>query len=524
MSTRTDVPDLDDSTRALRRLHWPNLLDRHAFQDSAGAALRWLGSTITWREFADAASRFAAALHASGVGRGDRVMLVMMNRPEFLYATIGAHRLGAIVVPVNFRLVAAELTYVIDDSEPAVVVVDESLAGGVRAALDATTTRPRVIVTGGAADSLDSYESFVADHDEHPVVDVDENAAAFIMYTSGTTGRPKGAVLSHLNFHCNGDTCTQAWTSHLDDITLVATPLFHIGGIGVFTGTMLLGTTVVLQPTGLFDADATLDLMADEAVTGTFMVPAQWQALCAAQSAAPRDLRLRVLSWGAAPATEHLLREMAKVFPDAQSVAVFGQTEMSPITCVLQQEDSLRKLGSVGRPIPSLATRVVGPGGRDVAPGEVGEIIYRGPTQMLGYWGKPDATAAAMAGGWFHSGDLVRVDDEGFVYVVDRSKDLIISGGENIYCLEVENVLADHPDIVEVQVIGRADEKWGETPVAVAVLRPGATLRLEELRSWAGERLARYKLPTALETIDELPRNASGKVLKGPLRRQFGAS
>ena len=159
----------------------------------------------------------------------------------------------------------------------------------------------------------------------------------------------------------------------------------------------------------------------------------------------------------------------------------------------------------------------------DVPPGEVGEIVYRGPTQMLGYWNKPDETAAAFAGGWFHSGDLVRVDDEGFVYVVDRKKDMIITGGENVYCAEVENVLSDHPAIAEISVIGRPDDRWGETAVAIAVLMPGASLDLAQLREWAAERLARYKLPSDLAVVDELPRNASGKVVKGVLREQFGA-
>ena len=201
---------------------------------------------------------------------------------------------------------------------------------------------------------------------------------------------------------------------------------------------------------------------------------------------------------------------------------MFGQTEMSPITCVLDGRDALRKIGSVGRPIPTVAVRVVDDAMQDVPPGEVGEIVYRGPTQMAGYWNDEQATAEAFAGGWFHSGDLVRVDEEGFLYVVDRAKDMIISGGENIYCAEVEDALAGHPLIREVGVVGRPHPRWGETPVAVVSLRdPDGELPIAELRNWARERLASYKLPTEVALVPELPRNAGGKVLKGELRKRF---
>jgi fatty-acyl-CoA synthase len=213
---------------------------------------------------------------------------------------------------------------------------------------------------------------------------------------------------------------------------------------------------------------------------------------------------------------------MAETFPNALNVAVFGQTEMSPITCVLNGTDAIRKLGSVGKVIPTIAARVVDEQMNDVAPGEIGEIVYRGPTMMQGYWNKPEATAEAFAGGWFHSGDLVRVDDEGFVYVVDRKKDMIISGGENIYCAEVENVLFEHPLIREAAVIGRAHDKWGEVPVAIVAAVDAAAITLESLEPFLNERLARYKHPKELVVVDDLPRNASGKVVKPQLRKQYG--
>ena len=341
------------------------------------------------------------------------------------------------------------------------------------------------------------------------------------MYTSGTTGRPKGAVLSHSNLQGQALTLIRAWRLFDDDeVNLCASPLFHIGAIGSVVPMLAIGGCTVVLPSGRFSSGELLDVLERERVTSVFLVPTQWQAVVEDPTVAARDLsRLRTTCWGAAPASTTLLQRMAEVFTTAVNVAVFGQTEMSPITCVLDGKDAIRKLGSVGKPVSSVAVRVVDADLQDVPQGEVGEIVYRGPTLMQGYWDDPEATEAAFAGGWFHSGDLVREDDEGFFYVVDRAKDMIISGGENIYCAEVENALAAHPDIAEVAVVGRPHPHWGETPVAVVVPRAaGTALTVDELRAWADGRLARYKLPTELRLVEELPRNASGKVVKGVLR------
>ena len=266
------------------------------------------------------------------------------------------------------------------------------------------------------------------------------------MYTSGTTGRPKGAVLTHNNLA--GQAMTFLFTNGADlnnDVGFIGVPLFHIAGIGNMIPGLLLGRPTVIYPLGAFDPGALLDVLEAEEVTGIFLVPAQWQAVCAEQRANPRKLQLRVLSWGAAPASDTLLRSMSETFPGTQILAAFGQTEMSPVTCMLLGDDAIRKLGSVGKVIPTVSARVVDENMNDVAVGQVGEIVYRAPTLMAGYWNNPKATAEAFAGGWFHSGDLVRQDEEGYVWVVDRKKDMIISGGENIYCAEVENVLAGPP-------------------------------------------------------------------------------
>jgi fatty-acyl-CoA synthase len=279
------------------------------------------------------------------------------------------------------------------------------------------------------------------------------------------------------------------------------------------------------MPTAPFTAASTLDVVESEGVTGMFLVPAQWQALCAHPDATRRTRSLRRISWGAAPATATLLEAMAKTFPHAEIICLFGQTEMSPVTTSLPSEHAIRKIGSVGKPIPTVPMRIVDDYMNDVAPGEVGEIVYRGPTLMAGYWNNAKATDEAFAGGWFHSGDLVRQDDEGFIYVVDRKKDMIISGGENIYSAEVENALAGHPGIADVTVIGARHERWGETPVAVVVpADPARPPTLAELTDWLRDRLASYKKPTALVLVGELPRSAAGKVLKHELRTRYGGA
>ncbi|MDY6995286.1 MAG: fatty-acid--CoA ligase FadD5 [Actinomycetota bacterium] len=519
-----------------RRQNWTNQLARHALMQPEATALRFLGKTTTWGQLDARVTALAGALRGHGVGFGDRVLILMLNRPEFLESVLAVNKLGGIAVPVNFRMTPAEIGYLVSDCAARVIITEAVLAPVACAVRDLDPTLATVIVTGGgAADGVLAYEDLVdGGPDQGPpvdiVVDIPDDSAALIMYTSGTTGLPKGAVLTHNNLA--GQAMTHLFTNGADinhDIGFVGVPLFHIAGIGNTIFGLLLGRPTVIYPLGAFDPGELLDVLEAEEVTGIFLVPAQWQAVCAAQRANPRRLRLRVLSWGAAPASDTLLRDMAETFPGAQILAAFGQTEMSPVTCMLLGDDAIRKLGSVGKVIPTVSARIVDDEMNDVPVGQVGEIVYRAPTLMAGYWNKPEATAEAFAGGWFHSGDLVRQDEEGYIWVVDRKKDMIISGGENIYCAEVENVLAAHPDIVEVAVIGRAHPKWGEVPVAVVVLRsPQApvsepALRLSDLEEFLSGKLARYKHPKAVEFVDALPRNPAGKVLKTELRSQFGS-
>lgn len=508
-----------------RRQNWVNQLERHAMMQPDAPALRFVGNTMTWADLRRRVAALAGALSGRGVGFGDRVMILMLNRTEFVESVLAANMIGAIAVPLNFRLTPTEIAVLVEDCVAHVMLTEAALAPVAIGVRNIQPLLSVIVVAGGSSqDSVFGYEDLLNEAgDVHEPVDIPNDSPALIMYTSGTTGRPKGAVLTHANL--TGQAMTALYTSGANinsDVGFVGVPLFHIAGIGNMLTGLLLGLPTVIYPLGAFDPGQLLDVLEAEKVTGIFLVPAQWQAVCTEQQARPRDLRSRVLSWGAAPAPDALLRQMSATFPETQILAAFGQTEMSPVTCMLLGEDAIAKRGSVGRVIPTVAARVVDQNMNDVPVGEVGEIVYRAPTLMSCYWNNPEATAEAFAGGWFHSGDLVRMDSDGYVWVVDRKKDMIISGGENIYCAELENVLASHPDIAEVAVIGRADEKWGEVPIAVAAVT-NDDLRIEDLGEFLTDRLARYKHPKALEIVDALPRNPAGKVLKTELRLRYGA-
>jgi fatty-acyl-CoA synthase len=478
-------------------------------------------------------TRLARSLADRGVGRGDRVAVLMGNSIEMVEAIFAGWRLGAIVVPVNFRLVAPEVAYVLGDAGARAIVVDEALApvlDEVRPSLSALET---VVVLGsgngaGAGAGSERYDDVLAAASDDPLlIDVPEDAAALIMYTSGTTGRPKGAVLSHFNL------AMQTFNSMIeqriggdDEVWYANLPLFHIGGlVGILPYVMAGGASVVVR-SGQFDAKAAVDDLERYGVTGCVFVGMQWDEICdVAASGPPRDLRLRRMSWGAANTPVHVLERMGETFPGVPIFSFFGQTEMSPVTCVLHAEDAERKRGSVGKPVINVEARIVDADMNDVAAGEVGEIVYRGPTVMQGYWNMPEADAEAVAGGWFHSGDLCRMDDEGYIYVVDRRHDMIISGGENIYCPEVEAAISSHPGVAEAAVIGVAHQRWGETPRAIVVpADPTAPPTEDEIIAWCRERLASYKKPTSVLVIDALPRNATGKVVKPALRERYGSS
>jgi acyl-CoA synthetase (AMP-forming)/AMP-acid ligase II len=475
------------------------MLARSAREHPEKVALVFGDETRTFASLDDRTNRLASALAARGVRRGDKVAVKLYNRLEVVETWFGCQKLGACPVPVNFRLVEREVEYIVQDSGAVEVIDDGWLA---------------------------PYEELLAEADPSPPATVvDESDLAFLMYTSGTTGRPKGAMLSHGNLVAN----TRGWVRETgarhEDVWLSGLPLFHIGGVNGVLPFLHLGATCVITPSTGFDPLESLQLLERHAVTMCFFVPTQWQEICSLPEVAEVDTgRLRVAMWGASMAPRSTLELLTRTFPSVEIVNAFGQTEMSSNTCFLKGEDAVRKMGSVGKPVAGVEVRIVDDAGDDVARGEVGEIVYRGPTVMQGYHGKPEATAEAFAGGWFHSGDLVYEDDEGFIYVVDRKKDMIISGGENVYPAEIEQVLREHPAVAECAVVGVEHPRWVETPLAFVVRVPGAEVEENELIAFTRDRLASYKKPSGVVWVDELPRNAAGKVLKRALREAHIAS
>lgn len=473
-------------------------------------------------------TRLASALGARGLQHGDRLAVLMTNSIEMIETIFAGWRVGALVVPINFRLVADEVSFILADCGASVIVVDEALTplvGAVRATLPGGGA---VVVLGepqGAGPGAERYGDLIDAADEAPLdVSVDEQDPALIMYTSGTTGRPKGAVLTHFNLLMStlNSMVTQGIVGY-DDVWYGNLPLFHIGGLTGILPYMMGGGSAVIVPSGNFESGQAVEELERYGVTGCVFVGMQWDEICDQVMARRARLSLRRAAWGAANTPVDVLKKMERALPGVPIFSFFGQTEMSPVTCILRAEDSERKRGSVGRPLMNVEARVVDDHGKDVEVGEVGEIVYRGPTVMQGYWKMPEANERAFADGWFHSGDLCRTDEEGYLYVVDRKTDMIISGGENIYCPEVEVVLRSHPGVADAALIGVPDPKWGETPRAIIVpVDPDDPPDEAVLIGWCKERLASYKKPTSVIVTDRFPLNSAGKVLKPVLRQQFG--
>jgi fatty-acyl-CoA synthase len=521
----------DDAIRELnsaRRLSYGEQLARTARKTPDARALKFEGEERTFRQLDDRVTRLANALADRGVSYGDRVATFMMNRLEVVETYMAACRLGAICVPINFRLVPDEVAYIANDSGTKALVVEDGLAATAGAVRERVSAIETCLVVGDDAEpagrGAELYEPAVAGaSDVAPIIDVPEHDPAFVMYTSGTTGRPKGAVLSHFNLLINTyNVMASIGVREADEVFLSGLPLFHIGGLNLISPQILLGGTSVILKTGEFDATETVELLEREEVTGCYFVPTQFQQICQVPGVRDREFKLRRLLWGASVAPPSVLQAMSETFPGVPTYNCFGQTEMSSLTTVLTGEDAIRKMGSVGKPIVNVEARIVDDEMNDVPQGEVGEIVYRGPTVLQAYWNNPAATAEAFHGGWFHSGDLVREDEEGYMYVVDRKKDMIISGGENIYCAEVEAVIDAHSKVREVAIIGMPHERWVETPLAViAPDDPSEPPSQDEIIDWCRERLASYKKPSRVVIVDELPRNASGKVLKFQLREEY---
>ncbi len=501
-----------------------NWVSRRARLDGDRVALVEGGRSYTFGDFDERTTRLGRALLDLGVRRGDRVAVLMLNSVAFMEAVFGCAKLGAIVVPINFRLAAAEVGYILADAGADVLICHRSLASVGTQALGEPGVRVRhTLIVGQREQTVAAelaYEELVSAASDAPLdMDVAPSDIHAIMYTSGTTGRPKGAMLTHGNAQANArNALLQGRGIRADDVTVTVAPLFHIGGLGVHSLPFIYGgaRNVILAA---FEPKETLQTMADERATVQFLVPAMWAALMRVPDFDSYDLSaLQMAVSGGAPTPLPVIE-----FFQARGVIFqegFGMTETAPSVSLLDADHIVSKAGSIGRPLLHVETRIVDADDRDVAVGEVGELLVRGDNVFAGYWMLPGATAEAFRGGWFHTGDLGRVDDEGYITLVDRKKDMIISGGENVYPIEVEQVMVRHPAVREVAVFGVPDQKWGETVVAAVAV--DSEVGADELIGYCRERLAHFKCPTRVEFIDALPRNATGKILRRDLRQTYG--
>ncbi|MFJ8778807.1 long-chain fatty acid--CoA ligase [Streptomyces sp. NPDC102476] len=492
---------------------WPA---RRARKTPHRTALIHGDTTFTYAELHTRVTRLAHALRARGIRRGDRVAYLGPNHPCYLETLFAAGSLGAVFVPLNTRLAGPEIGYQLSDSGARALVYGPSHAGLVAGLPGSTDVRTYVEV--GA-----EYERLLAESAQEPIDEpVTADDTCIIMYTSGTTGRPKGAMLTHGNLTWNAINVLVDTDLIADERALVSAPLFHTAGLNMLTLPVLLkgGTCVLVEA---FEPNATFDLIEQHRITFMFGVPTMFEQVARHPRWADADLSsLRILTCGGSPVSSPLIaayQERGLTFLQG-----YGMTEASPGTLFLDAEHAVGKAGSAGVPHFFSDVRVVRPDLAPVDVGETGEVVLRGPHVMPGYWGLPEETAASFADGWFRSGDAARVDEDGYVFIVDRIKDMIISGGENIYPAEIEDLLLGHPDIAECAVIGVPDDKWGEVPRAVVVPREGSAPDPDEVLASLAGRLAKYKIPKSVVIADGLPRTASGKLLKSRVRKRFGSN
>ena len=485
-------------------------------------ALRFDGGELGFAALARRVDALAAALGAAGVARTDCVAWLGLNSPDMLAMLFACARLGAVFMPLNWRLAPPEHRWMLHECPPKLLFADACFAGA-SAAHGVAPAGTRCIAFGSTPSGWTGWDAFIAHAGEPaphgPAVDAD--APLLLCWTSGSTGRPKGVLLSQDALAANADASIDMHAMTANDRVLTTLPLFHVGGLNIQTTPALReGCTVTLH--ARFDPDAVFDAIARERITLTVLVPAQLEAMIAHPRWAGADLAsLRTISTGSTLVPERLTHAVhARGIPLIQ---VWGATETAPIAACLHADEALRKAGSTGRAAAGCELRVVDADGRDVAPGASGEILVRGRNVMRGYWRGGEASARALAGGWYHSGDSGHVDAEGFLTIDGRLRDMIISGGENISPAEIERVLLACPDIAEAAVVGRPDARWGEAVVAVVAPAPGATLTRERVLALCSGRLARFKHPKDVLVIAALPRTALGKVRKEALRQLVGA-
>jgi fatty-acyl-CoA synthase len=511
---------------ALRRHTLADLLRRTAARLPDKPGIVCGNVCWTWRQFHALVERLAAGLAAEGVTGGDRVAVLARNSHGFAALRFALARLGAVLVPVNFMLNADEAAYILRHAGARLLATDSGLLALARDAAARDTAVERLLwlpaeEPGSCPAGCLDFDTLAACTAAPPDLAIDETALLQIVYTSGTESLPKGAMLTHGAVIDQYVSCIIEGSMAEGDVVLHALPLYHCAQLDVFLGpSVYLGSTshITAKPT----PDNLLAMISRHRITQFFAPPTVWIGLLRAPQFDPAALAcLEKGYYGASIMPVAVLRELAQRLPRIRLWNFYGQTEIAPLATVLKPEDQLRKPGSAGRAALNVETRVVDDAMRDVAPGEVGEIVHRSPQLLLGYFNDPERTAAAFEGGWFHSGDLGTLDDEGYLSVVDRKKDMIKTGGENVASREVEEALYRLDGVSEVAVIGLPHDRWIEAVTAVVVCTAGVSLTEAQVLAHAAGQLAPFKCPKAVVFTDTLPKNPSGKLLKRSLRQQF---
>ena len=507
-------------------LSWCSVLEHHAERTPTKTLAMHGDRVVTYADMRDWSAQVAGGLATRGVGTGDVVALLSYNNLEFLATIFAANHLGAVAMPINWRLAAPELRFILEHSGARALVCGSELVD----LADAATATANVEGDGDLArvrigdDVVAGWERF-SDLRADGRPPVRARAAADdlhrLMYTSGTTGRPKGAMLTHANLAWKNFAHVTEFGFTADDVGLACGPLYHVGALDLVTTTMIaVGATTIVHTT--FDPERVVDEIERSRVTTIWAAPAMVRAVLDVPGIESRDLSsVRVIIAGGEKMPIPTIERIRSTFPSAWFADAYGLTETVSGDTFLDRDHTVSKLGSVGRPCQYLELDIWDDDGASLTPGERGEVVLRGPKVFAGYWRDPDATAAAFRGGWFHTGDIGVLDDDGFLTIVDRLKDMIVSGGENIASSEVERVLYEHDAVVEAAVVGRPDDRWGEVPVAFVVIGDGATVTADDVLEHCRAQLAKFKTPKDVVFIDALPRNPSGKVLKRDLRDQL---
>lgn len=485
------------------------ILENHALNKPSRPAIIFGKTTMSYGELFANAKKIASYLQKKGYKKGDIVAQFMLNSDLFMPVYFGVQLAGLTIMPVNTKLTSREVDYIFKHSEAKVLFVDEKIEHITK---DTTHQFNEILST------CEINEIFSKDHLTFNQVPIDKEHTAVVMYTSGTTGKPKGVMLSHNNLIETAKIWSDSMKITENDRTYICTPLFHCAGSHVFAlPTMYKGGTIVVEEA--FSQEKTLKNIVQTEATIFFGVPAMYTIILNKPELNEYNFQhLRLFCYGAAPMPYELVKRLKVTFPKVKVQNLYGQTENTPAASSLLDEYALQKIGSVGKPLKNTEIKIVDPDGEEVPVGEVGEICVKGPQVMKGYLRNDEETANTIRNGWLHSGDLGKFDEEGFLYIVDRKKDMIIRGGENIYPVEVEEVLYQIPEILEVAVVGVPHEVYGEVPKAFVVFKENKSLSENEIIDYCLTKLAKYKVPMEIEVLNELPRNASGKVLKHTLR------